>query len=92
MGKACRICDRKFFLRGKFEVCASRSRHFAEQAQATELELLYVQDEIEDLKKQKDEVDGWIDKQMKNYDKAEEGYKEKLEKIQLEQDHESEII
>ena len=29
---------------------------------------------------------------MKIYNKAEEGYKEKLEKIQLEQDHESEII
>ena len=29
---------------------------------------------------------------MKIYNKAEEGYKEKLEKIQLEKDHESEII
>ena len=47
---------------------------------------------MEDFQKQKDEVDGKIDEQMKIYNKAEEGYKEKLEKIQLEQDHESEII
>ena len=53
---------------------------------------MQVQDEIEDFQKQKDEVDGQIDEQMKIYNKAEEGYKEKLEKIQLEQDHESEII
>ena len=57
MGKACRICDRKFFLRGKFEMCTARGRHFAEQTEAIVHQLDKVEEEIDNLYQEREHVE-----------------------------------
>ena len=49
MGKVCRICDRKFFLRASFEAYAEDIKFYEDQTQKVEAELDKMEDIREDL-------------------------------------------
>ena len=49
MGRACRICDRKFFLRASFCAYATKINFYASEAAAVEEKLKEVNTELDEI-------------------------------------------
>ena len=67
MGRCCRICDRKFFLRASFQNHATQINHYHQEASKVSMDLNGTKAEIEDLENQKVAVLQMIGEEEKRY-------------------------
>ena len=81
MGRACRICDRKFFLRASFQGHAAQIAYYANESQAVEDNLNEIQLELDEINDQKIEIDAMIREEEQRYQSADEAQRQKLELI-----------
>ena len=80
MGRACRICDRKFFLRTSYQGYANMLTHYIDDIAEIEQNLNIVKIDLNELEKQGALVDEQIREEEKRYIQADVNQRLKLEK------------
>ena len=63
MGRVCRICDRKFFLRASFQQYAGQLQYYVSETVVVEKELEELQEEIDEIADQQVEINAMIDEE-----------------------------
>ena len=86
MGRACRICDRKFFLQAVFQQYAAQIGHYAQESAEIEEKMGDVLAQVDDIEEQKAEVDTFIRAEEQRYQAADVNQRDKLGEVQAEQD------
>ena len=86
MGRACRICDRKFFLQATFQTYAVQINQLTNQAQVCDEDCEDVQADLDEVNDQRAQVEAMIREEEQRYNAADLNQKAKLEKIQHDQD------
>lgn len=86
MGRVCRVCDRKFFLRASFSKFATQLTYYISETQVVDEQNLQVQIELDEVNDQLEEVKNLIREEEQRYHTADVNQRMKLEEIQREQD------
>ena len=84
MGRACRICDRKFFLRTSYQGYATLLTHFIDDIAEIEQNFNMVKIDLNELEEQGALIDEQIRDEEKRYITADVNQRLKLEKYQVE--------
>ena len=72
MGRICRICDRKFMLRGVFKAYQEQIDHYTHEAEVIEGELEQVKVDVDELKEQKEQVSDLIYQEKETFQGADQ--------------------
>ena len=84
MGRACRICDRKFFLRTSYQGYATLLTHYIDDIAEIEQNFNMVKIDLNELGEQGALIDDQIRDEEKRYITADVNQRLKLEKYQVE--------
>ena len=84
MGRACRICDRKFFLHASYQSYAALLTHYVDDIAEVEQNFNILKIELSELEQQTAHVDEQIREEEKRYITADVNQRLKLEKLQVE--------
>ena len=84
MGRACRICDRKFFLRTSYQGYATLLTHYIDDIAEIEQNFNMVKIDLNELDKEGALIDEQIRDEEKRYITADVNQRLKLEKYQVE--------
>ena len=84
MGRACRICDRKFFLRTSYQGYATLLTHYMDDIAEIEQNFNMVKIDLNELDKEGALIDEQIRDEEKRYIAADVNQRLKLEKYQVE--------
>ena len=84
MGRACRICDRKFFLRTSYQGYATLLTHYMDDIAEIEQNFNMVKIDLNELDKEGALIDEQIRDEEKRYITADVNQRLKLEKYQVE--------
>lgn len=84
MGRACRICDRKFFLQAAFLRYSAQINHYQKEAEILEQKYDVMQDQVECLYQERTQVESQISEEIDRFSKADVTLKLQQENVLME--------